>query len=141
AALVQCLDLVISVDTSVAHLAAALGCPTWILLPYTPDYRWLLGRNDSPWYPSVKLFRQGPSLDYAPVVDCGRPGLAALLAVRALPQNWDAVSQSGIGFYQSGRLQEALAAFELCDRLRPNDCWTIYMRGGLLYGFGRPGGR
>jgi tetratricopeptide (TPR) repeat protein len=48
AALVSCLDLVITVDTSVAHLAGALGCPTWILLPWTPDYRWLLGRDDSP---------------------------------------------------------------------------------------------
>jgi tetratricopeptide (TPR) repeat protein len=58
AALVACLDLIITVDTSVAHLAAAMGRPTWILLPYTPDYRWLLDRDDSPWYPSVRLFRQ-----------------------------------------------------------------------------------
>jgi Flp pilus assembly protein TadD len=68
AALVSCLDLVISVDTSVAHLAAALGRPTWILLPYTPDYRWLLGRDDSPWYPTVHLFRQSESRDYGEVV-------------------------------------------------------------------------
>jgi hypothetical protein len=58
AALIACLDLVISVDTSVAHLAGALACPTWILLPYTPNYRWLLNRDDSPWYSSVRLFRQ-----------------------------------------------------------------------------------
>ena len=58
AALINCLDLVITVDTSVAHLAAALGRPTWILLPYTPDYRWLLDRDDSPWYPTARLFRQ-----------------------------------------------------------------------------------
>ena len=63
-----CLDLVISVDTSVAHLAAALGKPTWILLPHTPDFRWLLDRNDSPWYPSVRLFRQSESRDYAEVL-------------------------------------------------------------------------
>jgi ADP-heptose:LPS heptosyltransferase len=55
----------VTVDTSVAHLAAALGRPTWILLPHTPDYRWLLGRDDSPWYPSVRLFRQDESRDYA----------------------------------------------------------------------------
>jgi tetratricopeptide (TPR) repeat protein len=69
AALISCLDLVISVDTSVAHLAGALACPTWILLPYTPDYRWLLDRDDSPWYPSVRLFRQDAARDYASVVE------------------------------------------------------------------------
>lgn len=58
AALVAQLDLVISVDTSVAHLAAALGKPTWILLTYIPDWRWLLARDDSPWYPTARLFRQ-----------------------------------------------------------------------------------
>jgi tetratricopeptide (TPR) repeat protein len=69
AALVSCLDLVITVDTSVAHLAGALGCPTWILLPYTPDWRWLLNRDDSPWYPTVRLFRQTEARDYASVLD------------------------------------------------------------------------
>lgn len=58
AALIQCLDLIISVDTSVAHLAGALGKPIWVLLPYSPDFRWMLNRNDSPWYPTAKLFRQ-----------------------------------------------------------------------------------
>jgi tetratricopeptide (TPR) repeat protein len=52
------LDLVISVDTSLAHLAGALGRPLWLLLGYTPDWRWLLDRDDSPWYPTARLFRQ-----------------------------------------------------------------------------------
>ena len=69
AALVACLDLVITVDTSVAHLSAALGRPTWILLPHVPDYRWLLDREDSPWYPTARLFRQDERRDYAPVLD------------------------------------------------------------------------
>jgi tetratricopeptide (TPR) repeat protein len=83
AALVKCLDLVITVDTSVAHLAAALGCPTWILLPWTPDYRWLLGRDDSPWYPTVRLFRQSEARDYASVMDRVRLELLQLAAARS----------------------------------------------------------
>jgi tetratricopeptide (TPR) repeat protein len=58
AALIANLDLVISVDTSVAHLAGALAKPVWILLPFIPDWRWLLDREDSPWYPTARLFRQ-----------------------------------------------------------------------------------
>lgn len=58
AALVEALDLVISVDTAVAHLAGALGKPVWILLPHSPDWRWMLDREDSPWYPTARLYRQ-----------------------------------------------------------------------------------
>ena len=83
AALVKCLDLVISVDTSVAHLAGALGCPTWVLLPWTPDYRWLLDRDDSPWYPCVRLFRQSETRDYRSVLDRVRVELLKLAATRS----------------------------------------------------------
>ena len=58
AALCECVDLVITVCTSVAHVSGALGRPTWVLLPFNPDWRWLVGRDDSPWYRSVKLYRQ-----------------------------------------------------------------------------------
>jgi tetratricopeptide (TPR) repeat protein len=64
AALCECLDLVISVCTSIAHLSGALGRPTWVLLPFNPDWRWLLDRNDSPWYPTAKLYRQQASGDW-----------------------------------------------------------------------------
>ncbi len=80
AALVSCLDLVISVDTSVAHLSAALGRPTWILLPNVPDYRWLLDRDDSPWYPTARLFRQDERRDYAHVIERVRAELNGLIA-------------------------------------------------------------
>jgi tetratricopeptide (TPR) repeat protein len=81
AALVSCLDLVISVDTSVAHLAGALGRPTWILLPYVADWRWLLGREDSPWYPTVRLFRQSETKDYGSVIERVRTELTAMAAM------------------------------------------------------------
>jgi ADP-heptose:LPS heptosyltransferase len=58
AALIENLDLVVTVDTSMGHLAGALGKPAWILIPKAADWRWLLEREDSPWYPSVRLFRQ-----------------------------------------------------------------------------------
>jgi ADP-heptose:LPS heptosyltransferase len=52
------IELLLTVDTSVAHLAGAMGRPVWIMLPFAPDWRWLLGRTDTPWYPTVRLFRQ-----------------------------------------------------------------------------------
>ncbi len=68
AALTSLLDMVISVDTSVAHLAGAMGMPTWILLPEPPDWRWLLDRDDSPWYPTVRLFRRSLFCDWSLVI-------------------------------------------------------------------------
>lgn len=64
AALCACVDLVISVDTSVAHLSGALGQSTWVLLPHLPDWRWLTQRSDSPWYPSARLYRQAQARDW-----------------------------------------------------------------------------
>jgi tetratricopeptide (TPR) repeat protein len=82
AALFEALDLVITVDTSVAHLAGALGRPVWILLPYAPDWRWMLEREDSPWYPTARLYRQGADRSWDPVIARVRSELAALAAAR-----------------------------------------------------------
>ncbi len=65
AIVLEVLDLLITVDTSPAHLAGALGKPVWVLLPYVPDWRWLLDRDDSPWYPSLQLFRQDRPNDWS----------------------------------------------------------------------------
>ncbi len=69
AAVIENLDLIISVDTSVAHLAGAMGKLVWILLPFLPDWRWMLNRNDSPWYPTMKLFRQRKAGDWKGVFE------------------------------------------------------------------------
>ena len=75
AALISNLDLVIPVDTAAAHLAGALGKPVWTLLPFAPDWRWLLDRDDSPWYPSMRLFRQRTAGDWPEVIERLRTAL------------------------------------------------------------------
>jgi hypothetical protein len=76
AAMLAALDLVITVDTAIAHLAGALGRPTLVLLPYAPDWRWLLGREDSPWYRSARLFRQPQPNDWGTAVEAVARALA-----------------------------------------------------------------
>jgi hypothetical protein len=76
AALISLIDLVISVDTSTAHLAGAMGKPVWVLLPFSPDWRWLLEREDSPWYPTARLFRQPMIGDWESVIGRMRRELA-----------------------------------------------------------------
>lgn len=80
AALIENLDLVISVDTAVAHLAGALGKPIWLLNPFDPCWRWLLGRDDSPWYPSLRQFRQPSPWDWHSMIGHVRDALQRLAA-------------------------------------------------------------
>ena len=81
AAAIEQLDVVLTVDTSVAHLAAALGCETWIMITHVPDFRWMIGRDDSPWYPTARLFRQPVPRDWMSVVDNVRRALEARVNV------------------------------------------------------------
>ena len=76
AAAVSAMDLVITVDTAMAHLAGALGIPVWLMLPYAPDWRWMLGRNDTPWYAGMRLFRQEQPGDW--------PGVAKRVATELM---------------------------------------------------------
>jgi tetratricopeptide (TPR) repeat protein len=79
AAVIDHLDLVVSVDTAVAHLSGAMGKPTWLLLPYTADWRWLENREDTPWYPTMRLFRQKTWGDWQEVFERVATGLRAHL--------------------------------------------------------------
>jgi hypothetical protein len=76
AAVLALADLVICVDTSIAHVAGALGRPAWVLLPFQPDWRWTQDRNHSPWYPAVRLFRQPAIGDWSGVIAKVRDELA-----------------------------------------------------------------
>jgi len=78
------LDLLITVDTAVAHLAGALGCPVWLMLSHVPDWRWMTARGDSPWYPTMKLFRQPTIGDWTAVIEQVRQALAAAIGQRAV---------------------------------------------------------
>ena len=79
AALLASLDLVVSIDTSVVHLAGALAKPIWVMLPFTPDWRWLLDRTDSPWYPTARLFRQDESGAWPAVIEHVRVALRSFI--------------------------------------------------------------
>lgn len=83
AGIIANLDLVVSVDTSVLHLAGALGAPAWALLANVPDWRWLEHRSDSPWYPGMRLIRQANNFDWTDVIEEVKKGLEGMLAQRA----------------------------------------------------------
>jgi hypothetical protein len=83
AAVVMNLDLIVTVDTAIAHLAGAMGRPVWLALPVNPDWRWLLGRDDSPWYPTMRLFRQSEPGNYSTVFANMAAELASHLAARS----------------------------------------------------------
>jgi tetratricopeptide (TPR) repeat protein len=108
AAVIQNLDLVISIDTSICHLAAALGVPTWILLPASADWRWMQYRADSPWYPTVRLFRQIVRGDWQGIMDT-----VAYALREAVGRKWELHSSHCVGRSASCCATESCVAKKL----------------------------
>jgi len=113
------MDLLISVDTSVAHLAGALGIPFWLLIPPQPDWRWLLDRSDSPWYPTCLIFRKAiDNDDWLDVVNQVHDALQSIIS-RKPNANANANFNEGLVHYQSGNAQMATVSFQRVLSLYP----------------------
>ncbi len=118
AALIGACDLVVSIDNSTVHMAGAIGKPTWVLLPKVPEWRWMLDRADSPWYPSVRLWRQAERGRWADVLARAR---AALLAETSIAR--------AISLHRAGRIEEAAAAYQARLALVPDDASALHLLG------------
>ncbi len=142
AALIANLDLVIAVDTAVVHLAASLGKPVWMLDRFDPDWRWLIGRTDSPWYPTLRLYRQPRRGDWesvvAAVVNDLRNGISqvaahAVQAAACSPaSSAEAMFAAAVRHHQEGRLQEAADSYQQAIERRPQFLEAHYNL-GLLF--------
>ena len=120
AAAIAKLDLVISVDTAVAHLAGALGKPVWILLAFSPDWRWLLEREDSPWYPTARLFRQHQRGDWENVFDRVAEALGVVAAAFVPSDLADAEFRLGVDLQQQADFGGAIECYERAIAINPN---------------------
>jgi predicted O-linked N-acetylglucosamine transferase (SPINDLY family) len=140
AAAIANLDLVITVDTAVAHLAGALGRPVWVLLPYEAPWRWLLDREDSPWYPTMKLFRQKTRGDWQAVVRRVARELADLARQHRVVEPADSLAhfEHGNRMLRKGRPQQAIAAFRAALELRADFPSCLNNLGTALKEAGRP---
>lgn len=166
AALIESLDLVISVCTSVTHLAGALGKPVWTLLHFASDWRWLLERADSPWYPSMRLFRQTTAGDWTTVIASVRQELSMMLAhaqfhnqrgiamllkgdpagaelvfshAAALDQGYaEACCNRGVALQALNRLDEALDCYQTALQRRPDFQQALFNMGNTCRSLGRP---
>jgi tetratricopeptide (TPR) repeat protein len=106
ATVINQLDLIITVDTSVAHLAGAMGKPVWVLLPFAPDWRWLLERDDSPWYPTMRLFRQQERGNWATVFNEVSQSLEAYHMTIPKDLDLSKVLSSTINLFKAGNISE-----------------------------------
>jgi len=130
AALIEQLDLVITVDTATAHLAGALGKPVWILNRHDTCWRWLLERTDSPWYPTATLYRQERPGDWEAVVERVRQDLARALSAEALSA--EALTLRGLSLAGLGRSEAALESYDAAIACQPDYVPAHINRGVLL---------
>jgi len=136
AALCELVDVVVSVDTSVLHLAAALGRPTWALLAYSPDWRWLLDRSDSPWYPSVKLFRQHASGDWAGLLQDLFVALQSQLTP-SLETRLGLILAQALKAHRSGKYNQAKQLYAEMLVLSPDNFDALHLSGAIASQEGR----
>jgi tetratricopeptide (TPR) repeat protein/glycosyltransferase involved in cell wall biosynthesis len=129
AALIQQLDLVLTVDTSVAHLAGALGKPVWVMLTFAPDWRWLQHRETSPWYPTMRLFRQAAPFTWEEVLERVRLALQAGAIARGVPSTTYIADEAaanewlhrGNELRRSGNIDQAIHAYQEAIAHNPLD--------------------
>jgi tetratricopeptide (TPR) repeat protein len=140
AAALHNLDLLISIDTSVAHLAGAMGKAVWVLLPFVPDWRWLQDREDSPWYPTMRLFRQKTPGDWATVIKCMAEELLIFAENRQnenLPQDiskkWCIASKH----HQKGRLEAAEIEYRRILQIDADHSDALHGLGLIAYQTGK----
>lgn len=127
AALMQVCDLVLTTDTSIAHLSGALGRPTWVMLKSAPDWRWMLNRSDYPWYPSMRLFRQPRAGDWASVIADVKAALAGSAAAD-LP--------TALKLHQQGRIREAASLYVQVLAQQPDEIVARHYLGVARYQLG-----
>ena len=142
AAVISQLDLVITVDTAVAHLAGAMGKLVWVLLPFAPDWRWMLEREDSPWYPTMRLFRQSKADDWLEVFQRLKAELKQLTTVNnsrasSTPspskERVEELLQRAVEYQQTGKLTEARELLHECLTHQPDNTDALYLLGAIAY--------
>ncbi|MFN3076589.1 MAG: tetratricopeptide repeat protein [Alphaproteobacteria bacterium] len=129
AAIMTNLDLVISSCTSAAHLAGALGRPLWMLISAVPSWQWILGRNDTPWYPTARLIRQARALVWDDVIDRVRQDLAALVEARSAPPGRARELVRAVDLHNDGHLEEAEALYRQVLVADPTNADAIHLLG------------
>ncbi|MGH7227389.1 MAG: tetratricopeptide repeat protein, partial [Gemmataceae bacterium] len=146
AAVMKNLDLVITSDTATPHLAGALGVPVWMATPFSPDWRWLLDRDDSPWYPTARLFRQPVTGDWDSVFQRVREELPYLVmrgegvttgAAPPVEAEAAALIRHGNELFRLDRFQDAIAAYDAALHTEPDNRGALYNRGNALFGLRR----